>query len=69
MRTRNARSETFVTLASEVYVGVAVGELVRGLDVGEVMQHSLLHRELSAKTIVYVYAIMVRGRHADLRAL
>lgn len=52
MRTRYSRNELLVTLAGEVYVGIAVGELVRCLGLGEVVQHGLLHRELLAKTIV-----------------
>ena len=52
MRTRYSRNELLVTLAGEVYVGIAVGELVRCLGLGEVVQHGLLHRKLLAKMIV-----------------
>jgi hypothetical protein len=49
VRTRYSRNELLVTLACEVYVGIAVGELVCCLGVGEMMQHGLLHRELSSR--------------------
>jgi len=52
VRTRYSRNELLVTLAGEVYVGIAVGELVRCLGLGEVVQHGLLHRKLLAKMIV-----------------
>jgi hypothetical protein len=51
MRTRYSRNELLVTLAGKVYVGIAVGELVRCLGLGEVVQHGILHRKLLAKII------------------
>jgi hypothetical protein len=51
VRTRYSRNELLVTLAGEVYVGIAVEELVRCLGRGEVVQHGLLHRELLAKMV------------------
>lgn len=51
MRTRYSRDELLVTLAGEVYVGIAVIELVRCLGLGKVVQHGMLHRELLAKMI------------------
>lgn len=51
MRTRYSRNELLVTLAGEVYVGIAVGELVRCLGLGEMVQHGMLHRELLARMI------------------
>jgi len=49
VRTRYSRNELLVTLAGEVYVGIAVGELVRCLGIWEVVQHGILHRELLEK--------------------
>lgn len=67
-RTGNARGKSLVTLASEVYVIVAVGELVCALDVGEMMQHGLLHRELPEKTVA-VLSPMHEPFSCCLRAL
>jgi hypothetical protein len=55
VRTRYDRDELLVGLAIEVYVGVAVRELVCRLCVREMMQHGLLHRELLSKTTVACY--------------
>lgn len=51
MRTGYSRNKLFVTLAGEVYVSIAVSELVCCLGLGEVVQHGLLHRKLLVKMI------------------
>ena len=45
-RTRYSCSEFFDTLTREVYIPVAMGELIRGLGIRKMMEHCLLHSEL-----------------------
>jgi hypothetical protein len=46
MRTRYGHDKLLVALTREIYIGVAMRELVCRLGIGEVMQHGLLHGEL-----------------------
>lgn len=68
MRTRYGRDEFLVALASKVYVGIAVCKLVRGLGVGEMTQHGLLHRELLPKISSQCYK-SEKTVYSDSRAL
>ena len=60
MRTRYSRNELLVTLAGKVYIGIAVGKLVRCLGLGEVVQHGLLHRELLEQVNTFVMTVRSR---------